>query len=63
MPSPLEQAIADAVAVERARCAALARSRKVQSYVPDIGCYTCFEAIAAAIEAGEQPSTKPWPDN
>lgn len=58
-----ESAIDEAVKKERVRCAALARSRKVHGYVTDIGCHNCFERIAEAIERGEQPSTKPWPDN
>lgn len=55
MPSPTEDAIKRAIQAERERCAKLARSRRVQGYVADIGCYACLERVAKAIEAGVSP--------
>lgn len=52
----MEKEVADAVAKERVRCAKLARSRRVQGYVSDIGCFACLERVAKAIEGGEEAS-------
>jgi hypothetical protein len=47
----MEQVAAAARVEERKQCAELAVSKDVIGYVPDSGCYSCFDNIAKAILA------------
>lgn len=42
-----------AVLAERERCLRIAMSRDIYGYVPDVGCFNCFERIANSIRRGD----------